>query len=299
VADIPDAGRVSRRSLLIGGAGAAAVIAAGAGGLDIEIHRHPGLRKRIFGCGTTPPIPPSSYQLTTGTIRSVAMKTTIPWEVAMPPVAQRSGTLSLVAVLPGAGGNQHEFVSGNGLPGYATAAHLTLCFVSPGDVGSSYYHPRSDGSDYLAFITDELIPTIEGRFGVGGSRAQRAAYGSSMGGFGALLLAQQRPDLICAAVGASPAVFPSYHAAITGHPHTFDSAADWERWGLWSHLNTLDQVPVRIDCGDADPFVATARELLHRIPDAVGGISSGCHNAGFWRRHAAAELTFLTRHLAP
>jgi hypothetical protein len=55
---------------------------------------------------------------------------------------------------------------------------------------------------------------------------------------------------------------------------------------------------VRIDCGDADPFAGTARELLKRIPHAIGGISSGCHEGGFWRRHAAQDIAFLKNQLS-
>jgi S-formylglutathione hydrolase FrmB len=118
-----------------------------------------------------------------------------------------------------------------------------------------------------------------------------------MGGFGALLLAQQRPEFLCAAVGSSPAVFPSYHDAITGHPDTFDSAADWARWGLWDHSAQMGAVPVEIDCGDGDPFGPTAAALLRRIPGAVGAISSGCHDPAFWRHQVPSQLRFIQHHL--
>jgi hypothetical protein len=103
---------------------------------------------------------------------------------------------------------------------------------------------------------------------------------------------------VCATVGSSPAVFQSYSAAITGHPGTFDSAADWERWGLWDHLEEMGTVRVRIDCGNGDPFAATARQLLKRIPGAVGHIGSGCHDEAFWRRSATTQLRFLASQLA-
>jgi S-formylglutathione hydrolase FrmB len=297
VADIPDDGRVSRRSLLIGTAGAAAVVGIGAVGFDHELDRHPGLRTRIFGCGSTPAIPASRYTSTTGTYASAAMHAAVPWEVALPtdPAGER---LPLVVVLPGAGGQPHDMIDRIGLPGWATANHLTVAFASPGGAGSTYYHPRADGTDAFAWVTEEFIPMVEERFDVGGARASRAIFGVSMGGFGSLLVAQRRPDLVCAAVGSSPAVFSSYRAAVTGHPGTFDSAADWQRWGLWNQLQTMGRVPVRVDCGSGDPFAPTARQLLTRIPGAVGHIGSGCHDDGFWRRKAPTQLQFLASHLA-
>jgi S-formylglutathione hydrolase FrmB len=305
VSEIWDSGRISRRSLLIGGAGAVVVIGGGLAGFDHELGQHPGLRADVFGCGSTPAIPHSDYTVTTGSYSSPAMHTDVPWEFAIPSkyvrdpgLPSQHGPLPLVVVLPGEGGQPHDMVTGIGLPGWASAAKLDLAFASPGGAGSTYYHPRADGTNSYEWVTEEFIPLIERRFTVGGSRATRAIYGNSMGGFGALLIAMRRPDLVAAAVGSSPAVFASYHAAITGHPHTFDSEADWARWGLWEHLGSFNTVPVRIDCGNADPFEATDRALLARIPGAVGGISSGCHDIGFWRRNATTQLRFLAAHLS-
>jgi hypothetical protein len=79
-----DHGAVSRRALLTGGA-ASVVLLAGLGiGADYEIDRHPALHRRLFGCGHTPPIPGSSYRVTTATMRSAAMKGDMPWTVAVP-----------------------------------------------------------------------------------------------------------------------------------------------------------------------------------------------------------------------
>ena len=114
-----------------------------------------------------------------------------------------------------------------------------------------------------------------------------------MGGYGALLVAQQRPGLVRSAAALSPAVFPSYDAARSGHAYTFDSAADWERYGLWQHLDQLSSTSVLIDCGNYDPFAPTARELLKLIPHAVGDIGSGCHDKAFWRRSATRSLRFI------
>jgi S-formylglutathione hydrolase FrmB len=298
---------LSRRTLLIGGVGAAVVIGGGAGGFDYELGRHPGFRDKVFGCGSTPPIPAADYTISTGSYASAAMHAEVPWVVGLPtsyierisPTSLSADRLPLVVALPGMGGQPENMVSGVGLLGWATAAKLNLAFACPGGGGSTYYHPRADGTNSFAWVTDEFIPMVERQFAVGGARDKRAMFGWSMGGFGALLIAQQRPDLVCAAVGSSPAVFPSYQAAITGHPKTFDSAADWQRWGLWDHLDELGKVPIRIDCGSGDPFAATARKLLEDIPDAVGHIDSGCHDAGFWRRNATVQLQFLTAQLRP
>ncbi|MGN6474164.1 MAG: alpha/beta hydrolase, partial [Mycobacteriales bacterium] len=280
-------------------AGAAVLLGGGAALADHEIYAHPGLR-RFFGfCGSTPALPPlGTYAIETRALQSEAMGRPMPYTVALPQRETSRQRLPLVLALPCEGGAATDFAVRQGLPNYAFQAGFRACFVSPGDPGSSYYHPRGDGSDMLAFLLDELIPHLEQTLGVGGSRSRRALYGVSMGGYGALLIAHLHPEMFCAATVGSPAVFQSYQAAITGHPHTFDSEADWQRWGLWDQLGSGSCPAVRIDCGDADPFAPTARELLRRIPGAVGSISSGCHEGGFWRRHAPADIAFLKNRLS-
>jgi enterochelin esterase-like enzyme len=184
-------------------------------------------------------------------------------------------------------------MTGVGVPGFATAAHASFVIAAPGGGDATYWHPRADGRDPMDYLVDEFIPYVEDRWGCGGHRDNRLMLGWSMGGFGALLVAQQNPDLLGRVAAMSPAVFPSYDAARSGHSYTFDSAADWEQYGVWNHLEEVGATSVRIDCGSADPFAPTARELLKRIPAAVGGISSGCHDKGFWRRKMPTVLRFL------
>jgi S-formylglutathione hydrolase FrmB len=290
-------GGVSRRSLLIGAAGAVVVLGGGAAVADHEVDQHPNLRRRIFGCPSTPAIPASTYTVTSGRTASKAMGTTEPWLVALPAGHSAGEPLPLVLMLTGLDGQPTDLTTGVGLPGWATAAGIKLAFACPGGAGSTYYHPRTNGTNAFAWVTEEFLPMVEKRFGVGGSKQRRGVYGVSMGGFGSLLVGQQRPDLVAAVVGSSPAVFPSYHAAITGHPNTFDSDADWQHWGLWDQAPDMRDVAVRIDCGNEDVLSPTATALRKRIPGAIGDIGNGCHDNGFWRSSATVQLQFLARHL--
>ena len=290
MSDMDDAGGLSRRALLLGGLGA--TVAAVGAGIAVEWDNPSFVRLR-GGCGDTPPVPRSNYRVVSGTVDSDAMGATLPWSVAVPADHEPGDGTALVLCLTGLGDGPDDVMTGIGFPGFATAAGLRLAFAAPGGGGNLYWHPRSDGRDPLAWATDEFLPMVEKRFGVGGRRDRRATMGWSMGGAGALLVAQQRPQLANAVVALSPAVFPSYDAARSGHSYTFDSEQDWQRYGVWPHLTDLAGTAVRIDCGGTDPFAPTARELLRRIPGAVGGIGSGCHDQAFWRRSAPAALRFL------
>ena len=289
---------VSRRQVLVGG-GAAAVLAAVGGGVAAEWD-NPRFARLRGGCGDTPPVPASGYAVTRGTLRSEAMGATLPWAVAIPNARTRSSRLALVLCLTGLGDSTEMVFTGIGFPGWATQDRFddVLAFAVPGGGGNLYWHPRADGRDPLAWTLEEFVPMVEQRFDIGGSPARRATLGWSMGGFGALLVAQQRPGMFSAAAALSPAVFPSYDAARSGHSYTFDSAADWDSNGLWNHLDELSSAAVRIDCGSYDPFAPTARELLKRIPGAVGEIGSGCHDKAFWRRTAPDSLAFLADKLS-
>ena len=63
--------------------------------------------------------------------------------------------------------------------------------------GSQYMN--SDGTGrYADHLLHELLPAVEERFGVGGSRARRGVAGKSSGGFGALHLALESPGTFAA-----------------------------------------------------------------------------------------------------
>ncbi|HET7311411.1 MAG TPA: alpha/beta hydrolase-fold protein [Mycobacteriales bacterium] len=290
-----DGGALSRRSLLLGvlGAGVAAVGAGAAAEWD-----NPTFVRLRGGCGDNPSVPHSTYDVQRLSTTSTSMPgEQLSYSVALPAGHRRGDGTPLAIYLPGLNRGDEDLDGGLGISGFATAAGSRLAFVQPGFGGRTYWHPRADGRDPMAALLDDVVPAVERRFGVGGSRERRGVFGSSMGAFGTLLLAQQHPDTVAAAVALSPAVFRSYSEARRSHPYTFDSESDWQRYGVWSHLTDFHDVEVRIDCGSADPFAPTARELLKRIPGATGGIESGCHVGSFWRRRMPATLAFLAQHI--
>jgi len=300
MSDMNDAGRVSRRSLLLGVLGAGvAVVGAGAA---VEWDSPSFVRLR-GGCGDNPAVPASTYEIdevtsvsSTSRLVSRTPGAAFTYTVAVPEGHRKGDGTPLVVVLPGLGGGANDLDRGLGIAGFATAAGSRLAFLQPGFGDRTYWHPRADGRDTMAGLL-ELVAAVEKHYGIGGARERRGVLGWSMGGFGALLLAQQHPDFVSATVGLSPAVFRSYAEAKRSHPYTFDSPADWEHYGLWEHLDELRGPAVRVDCGSADPFAPTAREVLKRVPNITGGIEGGCHVGSFWRRRMPSSLAFLADHL--
>jgi enterochelin esterase family protein len=84
--------------------------------------------------------------------------------------------------------------------GQAREAILILpdCFTRYG--GSQYVDSPAIGR-YASYLCDEVLPFVDGRYRTVAERAGRAVVGKSSGGWGALHLAMDRPDLF-AAVGS-------------------------------------------------------------------------------------------------
>jgi S-formylglutathione hydrolase FrmB len=76
------------------------------------------------------------------------------------------------------------------------------------DGGDGYWNPHP-GDDPMAMVIGELIPRCQ-RLGLGRPPRRIAVMGTSMGGFGALLLAEKYPRLFAAVAAVSPAVWTSY-----------------------------------------------------------------------------------------
>jgi S-formylglutathione hydrolase FrmB len=127
--------------------------------------------------------------------------------------------------------------------------------------------------------------------------------GESMGGYGALLLAQRMAAHGVAAVAAlSPAIFTNYAAARSASAGAFDSEQDFAQNDVFTGISALRQVPTWVACGTDDPFqpeAALFRARLtaltgHQVP---GGILQGCHDEAFWLRDLPAALHFIGGHL--
>jgi S-formylglutathione hydrolase FrmB len=74
----------------------------------------------------------------------------------------------------------------------------------------------------MAMVIDELIPLCQQH---GPGRRAIGTFGISMGGYGAILLAEKYPRLISAVAAIGPAVWTSYPQARAANPGAYPSAA--------------------------------------------------------------------------
>jgi enterochelin esterase-like enzyme len=294
---------VSRRAFLLGGAGLGAMaVAGGAGAALVEADVLPGkmtFDRAIGRCGSVPSPPRTPGVVQPQTFRSRRRGTDVTAVVVLPAGVRSVWRLPIVVALHGNGGSGASAASGLALDRYLTDVVRTrgippFAVVAVDGGSDTYWHRRKTGEDPLGMITDELLPRLRAQ---GASTDRFGVIGWSMGGYGALLLAETvGAPRMAAAVASSPALFPSYDNARRTNHRAFDDAADFARNDVFTRLGRLEGVPTRVDCGTSDPFAPMVRRLRARLKP-VGAMSGGCHDGEFWRPHLPDQLAFLGGHL--
>lgn len=298
----------SRRRLLGTGAGGlAAVAAAGAGGLALVSRGIlPGqqLLSRIDGaCSVTSP--PLSFAApgpsVSGTFYSRARRQPVGYTIAYPPGHRPGDALPLVVALHPFGVDHTRVLTGlsmaQALALRADGRPLPPMAMAAADGGRGYWNPHP-GDDPMGMLTGEFIPRCQ-QLGLGDGPRAIGTFGISMGGYGAILLAEKYPRLISAVAAIGPAIWTSYPQARSVNPGAYASAAAFAAADAVTHAPVLAGVAVRVACGSSDPFQPGVQALASRLPrGAVVDISQGCHSRPFFVAQEPPSLAFLGRHLS-
>jgi pimeloyl-ACP methyl ester carboxylesterase len=210
------------------------------------------------------------------------------WAIARPP--GQTQTLRPVIALHGKGGDAASVMAGGVEQGLAqaVAAGLPPFAVVSVDGGGGYWHKRASGEDAGAMVLGELMPMLDSQ----GLDTSRVAFlGWSMGAYGALLLgARVGPARTAAICAVSPALWMSYGATAPG---AFDSAGDWSANTVFG-LPALASIPIRVDCGNSDPFYSATQQFIAQLPTPpAGGFSPGGHDAAYWSQQLPGDLTWI------
>lgn len=236
-------------------------------------------------------------EVVSGSFASAAMRTTTGWSIAYPHGIRPGTRLPVLLTLHGRGGTHRSafteihddrFLSAavrSGVPAFA--------IVSVDGGNHSYYHPRADGTDPQRMLVDELLPVLAAR----GLRTDRIALGGiSMGGYGALLLAERLGAARVTALAVdSPAIWQRWQDSSAG---AFDGPRDFAAHDVLAGSAGLRGIPTRVTCGTSDPFLPGVRELLRRVPSAQRELGPGEHNSDWWQHAAPSQLAFVGSHLS-
>jgi enterochelin esterase-like enzyme len=234
-----------------------------------------------------------------GRFLSRARNQEVGYTIGYPPGHGPGSILPLVVMLHGYGADHTDALSGMSPPeavalqvGGRPLRPMALATV---DGGGGYWHPHP-GDDPLRMLVDELIPMCR-RLGLGRIAQGVGAMGISMGGYGALLVAERFPGLVRAVAAISPAVWTTYAEARGANPGAYSSAKDFADNDVVTHARALRGIPVRLASGLDDPFRPGVRALAAELPGAALAFSEGCHTGPFFLAQEPPSLAFLARHL--
>jgi enterochelin esterase-like enzyme len=227
------------------------------------------------------------------------------WAIAYPPGIEaknprtaNGARLPVCVVLHGRGASSRDLLT-LGYPNFlAAAVHAGLApfALAAVDGGDRYWHARRDGEDPGAMVLNEWLPRLA-EAGLAARPADRIGLlGWSMGGYGALLLASRLTTTrVAAVVAESPALWLHPGDSARG---AFDDAADFRANDVFKRRKVLSRIPIRIDCGTADPFHTAAKKFAAGLhPSPVTDLGAGNHSGTYWRAKAAKAIEFIGNEL--
>jgi pimeloyl-ACP methyl ester carboxylesterase len=290
---------------LAGGVGA--VIVVGATGFELVNHGVlPGQQTldRIDGACSLP-APPLVFEKLgpseSGRFHSSARHQSVGYTIAYPPSHRPGDSLPLIVMLHGYGNNHTTALVGM-TPAQALALRINDAALDPMalvtvDGGNGYWNPHP-GDNPMAMVVDELIPFCQAK-GLGSAPNQIGLMGISMGGYGALAIAERYPGLASAVAAISPAVWSTYAEAHAANGAAFSSKTSFDADDVIAHAGSLESIPVRVASGADDPFHPGVESLVSALPrKSTVVFSAGCHTDSFFLEQEPLSLKFLSQHLA-
>jgi S-formylglutathione hydrolase FrmB len=196
-----------------------------------------------------------------------------------------------------------------------------MLVVSPRGVGTWFVDAHGGGPRYATFLTETLVPFVDGRYRTVAARGSRLVAGISMGGYGALRWALAEPGLFCAAGGLSPAIQQMCWPAVQAMPF-FIRPSLKRAFGDDPVKNVLrknDLYAMLLDdpllaarapflhmrCGTEDKYrIAEIASFLDRYLDAFAVphevvVETGVHDWPYWRKVFPRLVNALSARLSP
>jgi S-formylglutathione hydrolase FrmB len=124
--------------------------------------------------------------------------------------------------------------------------------------------------------------------------------GISMGGYGALAMAERYPGRFRAAAAISPAVWTTFNQAHAANAGAFASEEAFIANDVIANAARLAHTPTRVAVGVDDPFYPGVMKLIN-LPAPSGPrvavTSKGCHTSPFFLSQEPPSLAFLAFYL--
>ncbi|MEX3670070.1 alpha/beta hydrolase [Paraburkholderia phenoliruptrix] len=250
--------------------------------------------------------PAWAFQSRVVTIPSAAMHKSLEATVVLPDRYARgkaADRFPVVYLLHGSGGDYTDWAANS--PIGKLADRYGVILVMPDGGRESWYidSPVDAGSRYATYVGSEVVAYIDMHFRTIATKDARAITGLSMGGFGALHIALDRPDEFGAAGSMSGAVDPRGCEDEPGIDQVFGDPAGhadfWNREAIVEHARSFASahIALMIDCGMNDSLVHSNRMLHarllelgvpHRYAERPGG-----HTWKYWSNAVQYQVQFF------
>jgi dienelactone hydrolase len=241
-----------------------------------------------------PPIQPSALtkSVTIERVHSAARGKDVEL-ILMAPEGVPTAGLPVCVALHGRYSNARQFL-GLGLPAVLTEAVRagTPPFVMAALDGDHYWTVSHSGDDPQRMLNEELPQWLTQR---SLPATPVAAYGISMGGFGALEYARGKSELRAVAA-CSPALFTNWTDAKARK--VFDDRQEWEAAEPSRYVSALQSKTVGVWCGSSDSFAPAAKKFAQELPAAVTDFTTGAHNDRYWKKALPDIVRFVGAHLS-
>ena len=302
----PPSKRFSRRRLLRLAAGSSlGLLATAVTGYELVEHGVvPGkfTLDKLFGNCSVPqpqllfdPVGPTK----SGTFYSKSRRKVVGYTVAWPPGHGVGSLVPLVVMLHGFGGNHLGTTSGM-RPAQLVALRENNRSLPPMalvtvDGGGGYWHPHPN-DDPMGMVVNELIPMCQS-LGLGRPAQGIGISGISMGGYGAVAIAEHYPRLFRAVAAISPAIWTSFEQSQGTNPGAYSSRDEFRAYDAVTHAAALTSIPVRVASGFSDPFHDGVVALAQQLPRSAEVVfSAGCHTGAFFTAEEPPTMAFLGRY---
>ena len=244
-------------------------------------------------------------------------------DTSMDTLVSRGGR-EMIVVMPD--GDDSWWMTSNSLPDVPGCQRTLPAYA--GDAGT-YCVPWPHYDDYVAY---DVVRYVDRTFRTVADRAHRGIAGLSMGGYAAMMLALQYPEVFGAAASHSGVVWPLEWAPVgvlTRPAGTADSTwtriwnnavgqsmrsvfgRDTSAWFARDPVHLFDRARARhatipalkADCGTSDPFLAGNRAFRDAL--AARGVKltydefPGAHDWPYWRAHSRESLAWLAAQMPP
>ena len=183
------------------------------------------------------------------------------------------------------------------------------------DGGKTFYVNAYDGHErYEDFFIQELVPTVDRKYRTIPSAQARGISGTSMGGYGALHLAMDHPDVFGSVSAHSAALLPKIPSPLPSSGRwgfyagilqtSFGSPLNGAYWDQNNPMNLADhperfrQLKLYFDCGDHDRYgFEGGAQVLHQKLAAKGfphefALRPGEHGWSYLNQYIKYSLLF-------